>query len=100
MAQIIWTEPALQDLDEIADYISLDKPNAAKRLVRRCFEQVERLAHHPKAGKPVPELGQSIYRELIVRPCRIFYRIEQETIYIIHVMRSEQLLDPEMLASR
>ena len=40
MARIIWTEPALQDLDEIADYISLDKPNAARRLVQRVFERV------------------------------------------------------------
>ena len=26
MAQIIWTEPALLDLNEIAEYIALDKP--------------------------------------------------------------------------
>jgi hypothetical protein len=32
MAQIIWTEPALQELDQIADYISLDNPKAAKKL--------------------------------------------------------------------
>jgi toxin ParE1/3/4 len=30
MAQIIWTEPAVQELDEIADYISLDNPNLDK----------------------------------------------------------------------
>jgi len=35
MAQIIWTEPALSDLDEIAEYIALDKPNAANRLVEK-----------------------------------------------------------------
>jgi plasmid stabilization system protein ParE len=26
MAETIWTEPALSDLDAIADYIALDKP--------------------------------------------------------------------------
>jgi toxin ParE1/3/4 len=35
MARIIWTEPALQELDEIADYISLDNPTAAKKLGSR-----------------------------------------------------------------
>ncbi len=29
MARIIWTEPALQELDEIADYISLENPTTA-----------------------------------------------------------------------
>ena len=41
MAQIIWTEPALSDLDAIADYIALDKPEAARRLVQRVFKHVE-----------------------------------------------------------
>jgi toxin ParE1/3/4 len=39
MAGLIWTEPALEDLGQIADYIALDDPNAAKRLVRRVFKK-------------------------------------------------------------
>jgi toxin ParE1/3/4 len=31
MAKVVWTEPALQDLDEIAEYIALDKLSAAKK---------------------------------------------------------------------
>ncbi len=100
MAQIIWTEPALQDLDQIADYISLDNPAAAKKFVRRCFQQVENFNQHPKLGKAVPELGESVYRQLVLSPCRIFYRIDNETIYIIHVMRTEQLLHLDILKSR
>lgn len=99
MAQIIWTEPALQDLDQIADYISLDNPTAAKKMVRRCFQQVENLNQHPKLGKAVPELEESVYRQLVLSPCRIFYRIDNGTIYIIHVMRVEQLLHPDILKS-
>ena len=43
MAKIIWTEPALQDLDAIADYIALDNPEAARRLVQRVFRHIEQL---------------------------------------------------------
>lgn len=43
MAELIWTEPALSDLDAIADYIALDNPEAAGGLVRRIFAHVERL---------------------------------------------------------
>ena len=100
MAQVIWTEPALQDLDQIADYISLDNPGAAKKLVRRCFDKVDSLNQHPKLGRSVPELKQSVYRQSVLSPCRIFYRIEGEEIYIIHVMRAEQLLHIDILKSR
>ena len=100
MAQVIWSEPALQDLDQIADYISLDNPDAAKKLVRRCFDKVENLNQHPKLGNSVPELEQSVYRQLVLSPCRIFYRLEGEKIYIIHVMRAEQLLHLDILKSR
>jgi len=39
MAQVIWTEPALSDLNEIADYIALDKFSAAQRLIQQIFFQ-------------------------------------------------------------
>lgn len=100
MARIIWTEPALNELDEIADYISLDNPTAAKKLVRSAFEKIERLATHPKSGKLVEEIENSIYREVVLSPCRIFYRQENEIVYIIHVIREEQFLHLDILKSR
>ena len=39
MAQIIWTEPVLHDLSEIAGYIAIDKVSAAKKLVQKKFLQ-------------------------------------------------------------
>ncbi len=47
MARIVWTEPALNDLDEIAEYIAIDDLDAAKRLVASVFQLVERLKDHP-----------------------------------------------------
>jgi plasmid stabilization system protein ParE len=41
MAQVIWAEPALNDLDTIADYIALDNPAAASQLVQRIFVHVD-----------------------------------------------------------
>ncbi len=52
MAQVIWAEPALHDLDSIADYIALDDPKAATRLVRKVFEKVGQLTGFPKTGNP------------------------------------------------
>jgi len=100
MARIIWTEPALQELDEIADYISLDSPPAAKNLVRKAFERVDYLVKHPESGKITEEFEQSVYREIVLPPCRIFYRLDDDYVYIIHVIREEQLLHMDVLKSR
>ncbi len=92
MAQISWSEPALSDLNEIAEYIALDKENAAKKLVRQVFSATDRLKQFPESGRKPPELETIEYREIIVGPCRIFYRNKQNQVYILYVMRSERLL--------
>ena len=53
MAEVISAEPALNDLDAIADYIALDNPEAARRLVQTTFERdVRRLIEHVRAQVP------------------------------------------------
>ena len=100
MARLIWTEPALLDLDQIAEYIALDNPSAASRYVQRVFDRVERLETHPQSGKRPTELTSSHYREVIVPPCRIFYRIEGDAVFILYVMRAERLLRSYLLNER
>ena len=77
MAKIVWTEPALDQLDEIAEYIALDNPAAASSLVVKVFKAVDRLERFPNSGREPPELPNSIYREVLCPPCRIFYRREE-----------------------
>ena len=101
MAQIIWAEPALADIDEIAEYIALDKPLVAKNLVAQVFEKVDRLKDFPKSGKKPPELPRgSRYKDVVVGPCRIFYRLDNNKIYILYVMRSERVLRKFILEDR
>ena len=40
MAEVIWTEPALNDLDAIADYIALDDPAAALARAKSLRERI------------------------------------------------------------
>lgn len=100
MAQVIWTEPALNDLDAIADYIAIENPVAAAELVRKVFEHVEQLEAHPESGSRPPELKRSRYRQIVEPPCRVFYRYDGETVLVLFVMRSEQLLRKRILKSR
>ena len=106
MARLIWSEPALLDLEEIAEYTALDDPRAASRYVRKVFSTLEHLKQFPDSGRrppevtDVPDLPESTYREVIVPPCRVFYRRENDAVLILHVMRSERLLRTFLLEQR
>ena len=100
MAEIVWSEPALADLDAIADYIALENPVAASELVKRIFGHIEQLVNHPESGSRPQELGKSRYRQILEPPCRVFYRYDGHKVFILHVMRSERLLRKAQLAKR
>lgn len=97
MAEVIWTEPALQELDALAEYIALDNPAAASHLVQDVFDKIERLEDFPQSGRTAPELPNSVYRELVVSPCRIFYREDEKRVLVLYVMREERQLRAHML---
>ncbi|MDO6562459.1 type II toxin-antitoxin system RelE/ParE family toxin [Amphritea sp. 1_MG-2023] len=99
MAEVIWTEPALQELDAIAEYIALDNPAAASHLVQNIFGKIERLENFPQSGRIPPELPDSVYRELVVQPCRIFYREDGKRVLVLYVMREERQLRAYMLGN-
>ncbi|MBS0457548.1 MAG: type II toxin-antitoxin system RelE/ParE family toxin [Proteobacteria bacterium] len=100
MARLIWSEPALADLEAIADFIALENPTAAAALVQRVFAHVGQLAAHPDSGSWPAELGRSRYRQIAEPPCRVFYRHDGGTVYIVHVMRGERLLRRSALSGR
>jgi len=103
MAEVIWTEPAPEDLNALAEYIALDKPEPASDLVRRVFAHVELLGTQPELGPVLPELRpNSRYRQIVEPPCRIFYRHDKKAgkLYILGVMRGEKLFQKRLIGRR
>jgi toxin ParE1/3/4 len=100
MVEVIWANPALDDLNTIAEYIALDNPEAARKLVQSVFARVGQLREFPKSGSVPGELRGLPYRQLVVPPCRVFYRPEKKKVNILHVMRGEQLLRVDTLVNR
>lgn len=100
MAHLIWTEPALSDLNEIAEYIALENPSAARALVQLVFSTVERLERHPTSGKVPSELEGKRYREVVCGPCRVFYRHTKGQVFVLYIMRSERELRNFVLEDR
>ena len=100
MVEVIWTEAALSDLDAIADYIAVENPEAARRLVARVFQRVEQLVRYPESGSRPRELPRSRYRQIIETPVRVFYRYDGSRVYILYVMRGERRLRGSTLRER
>jgi plasmid stabilization system protein ParE len=100
MAEIIWTDSALDQLSEIAEHIALDNPAAAGALVEDIFQKVDRLGRFPNSGRHPPELPDSVYREIIREPCRVFYRRDRNRVLILHAMCEERQLRRYLLDRR
>jgi addiction module RelE/StbE family toxin len=93
MVKVVWTEPALQDLEDIGEFIAKDSERYAQEVVRSLFEAHELIKSHPKAGRIVPEFNTDNLRELISGSYRIVYLIVNIfRIDILTVHHSARLL--------
>lgn len=82
---VIWTEEAARDLEDIARYIARDSPISARRVIKRLRDRTESLWSFPKRGRVVPELldiGLRAWRELVVGPHRVVYRISEKVVIV------------------
>ena len=99
MVEIVWAEPAVADLEAIAEFIALQDPAAAAGFVQRVLAHVSQLAAHPQSGSRIPELPKSRHRQLVEPPCRICYRFDATRVLVVHVMRTERLLRRSRLSA-
>ncbi len=98
--KVKWTSSAKEDLLNIVDYIKKDSLSAARKVYRQIKEKAQSCNFFPLKGRVVPELlkeGITIYRELIVQPWRIMYKIENDTIYIMAIFDSRQNVEELLL---
>jgi plasmid stabilization system protein ParE len=93
MVKIRWNEEALNDIDEIAEYIAADSIVYASIQVEKIFNRVEILKKVIKSGKVVEELNEQNIRELIEGNYRIIYEIISEKhIEVLCVLHGKRLL--------
>ena len=92
--RIIWSDRALDRVEEIAAYIEQDNPSAAARWVEELFAEVDRLGDFPEMGKPGRGVATPGIRELVVGDFRVFYEVGVD-IDIHSVRRASQLIDED-----
>jgi addiction module RelE/StbE family toxin len=95
VAQVIWSEQAVQDLEEIYRFIARDAPGAAEITIERIRDSTRQLLTFPQSGRAVPEAPTSLVRELIVPPFRVIYRIELPNVGIVTVLHGARQVHPE-----
>jgi toxin ParE1/3/4 len=85
--RVRWLKHALKNLDEEAEYVARDNPQAAARIVERIATSVDRLATHPASGRPGRVPGT---RELVISatPYIVPYRVRDETVEILRVFHA------------
>ncbi len=92
MRKLIWTDPAVDDLQAIFDYISKDSEYYASVFIGELIQSVEKLIEFPDIGRIVPEYQRKDIRELIVQSYRIIYQIEQKRVLILTVVHGRREL--------
>ena len=96
--RLLFAQSAVNDLADIqAYYLEQGVASVGKKLITEIITHVEVLPDHPEIGRIVPEFSDARIRELIHPPFRIVYWLDDQTINIIRVWRSERLLQlPEL----
>ena len=78
MVRLNWTDQLIDDLINIAEFISKDSMKYSVIQVKRIRERAKILRNLPLAGRIVPETENESVRELIIGSYRIIYRIISE----------------------
>lgn len=88
--RIEWSEPAMQDMATLRDYIASDSPTRSQFFIQRLFGHVENLQAFPELGRKVPETDAPDIRELVFQGYRIIYRLSPQRIDILTVLHGSR----------
>jgi addiction module RelE/StbE family toxin len=94
MVEIKLSPLALDNIQDIYDFISKDSPRYADKQIQQIFDRIKVLNTFPLSGKIVPEYEMEKRRELIEGNYRIVYQIYSETsIGIVTIHHHARLLE-------
>jgi toxin ParE1/3/4 len=95
--KVIWTDEAIADLRHLVAFIAERNPTAAVKLGTELIEKSLLLASHPRLGRTLREPSRDTLRELIVRPYRLIYEIDDPAAAIkIRILWHGARQEPEL----
>ena len=90
MDSIIWSQAALDDLDEIYRYIARDSPLNAQMMIDGIIKKTDYLLDFPDLGKTYPELDDPNVRIILFRNFHIIYQLIDNNIEIVRVVHGRR----------
>lgn len=91
--RVKWSPEANKDVREIVRFVMFDRVSVARKLSKLFRTKVNLLRRFPFGGRIVPEyqaMGETKYRELIVKAWRVVYYVEGQTVHIAAVIDSRR----------
>ncbi|MCA9147800.1 MAG: type II toxin-antitoxin system RelE/ParE family toxin [Planctomycetales bacterium] len=88
MPRLKYSAASKEDLKEIARFIALDKPDAARLWVTRLREKCRLAATHPEIGDDRSDLGDGI-RSTYVGSFIIYFREKEGELEIVRIARGD-----------
>ena len=95
MGEVIWSPSALQDVHQIAEFISRDSSDQAALFVTRLIEATDRLAELPRSGRVIPEIGDPDCREILYGAYRVMHRVVGDAVWITGVVHGARDWKPD-----
>lgn len=90
--EIIWTDPAWDDIQAAAEYIARDSDYYAAAFVLEVREADESLREMAERGQIVPEFQDPHIRELLIGSYRLIYHLMPEQVAIVAVVHGARRL--------
>ncbi len=93
MPHLIWSPPALADVQRLYRFLELKDENAARRAIKSIRAGVKILAHQPEVGRPVEDMDP-VFREWLIAfgssGYIALYRFDGETATILAVRHQKE----------
>jgi plasmid stabilization system protein ParE len=89
--KLVYSRRALADLNEIAIYYAASaSPAIAESIGRRLADVIDRICRMPEAAPRVSQRSQVWVASVVRYPFRIFYRVRDDTIDILHIRHTSR----------
>ena len=86
-AKVEFLQDALNDLEELIEFIAQDSVSAAKKMQAQVMKKIGELQQFPRRGMPAPEpkMKEAGWRMLFISPYVAFYRIIENKVLIYRI---------------
>jgi len=99
-SKVFWTEQATWDLKEIFEYIAKEDHITAKKIFSKIRASCSSLSHNSERCNVISDLktvGIRSYRQILVVPYRIIFKLDSDRIFIVAVLDGRRDLETSLL---